>query len=91
MTELVAKYVNEYWIAIGAVILFFMDPTMAKTLLSKVGLAANPAAKKTTADFLDLVNDLARANRDNQFGADEEIQSLYRKFSATPTAQQVKK
>ena len=89
MTELVGKYVNEYWIAIGAVILFFMDPTMAKTLLSKVGLVANPAAKKTQ-DFLDLVNELARANRDGGFGADEEIQSLYKKFSSTP-AQQVKK
>lgn len=91
MTELVAKYVNEYWIAIGAVILYLMDPTMAKSLLSKIGIGTNPAAKKTAADFLDLVNELARANRDNQFGADEEIQSLYRKFSATPAAQQVKK
>lgn len=88
MTELVGKYVNEYWIAIGAVILFFMDPTMAKTLLSKVGIVANPSAKKTQ-DFLDLVNELARANRDGEFGADEEIQSLYKKFSATPG--QVKK
>jgi len=89
MTELVAKYVNEYWIAIGAVILFFMDPGMAKSLLAKVGLGAGTSAKKP-ADFLDLVNELARANRDGQFGADEEIQSLYRKFSSTP-AQQVKK
>lgn len=86
MTELVGKYVNEYWIAIGAVILYFMDPTMAKTLLSKVGIGANPAAKKTQ-DFLDLVNELARANRDGEFGADEEIQSLYKKFSATSPAQ----
>lgn len=90
MTELVAKYVNEYWIAIGAVILFFMDPSIAKNLLAKIGLGGGSNAKKAAADFLDLVNDLARANRDNQFGADEEIQSLYRKFSATP-AQQVKK
>lgn len=90
MTELVAKYINEYWILIAGVILYFMDPSMAKALLSKVGLGANPSVKKTQADFLDLVNELARANRDNQFGADEEIQSLYRKFSATPT-QQVKK
>jgi hypothetical protein len=90
MTEIVAKYVNEYWIAIGAVILFFMDPSIARNLLAKVGIGGGTNAKKTPADFLDLVNELARANRDGQFGADEEIQSLYKKFSATP-AQQVKK
>lgn len=89
MTELVAKYVNEYWIAIGAVILYFMDPGMAKSLLAKIGFGAGQSAKKAS-DFLDLVNELARANRDGAFGADDEIQSLYKKFSATP-AQQVKK
>lgn len=89
MTELVAKYVQEYWILIAGVILYLMDPSMARNLLSKFGLTAGPSAKKAS-DFLDLVNELARANRDGQFGADDEIQSLYKKFSATP-AQQVKK
>lgn len=89
MTELVAKYVQEYWILIAGVILYLMDPSMAKGLLSKVGFGSGQSAKKAS-DFLDLVNELARANRDGQFGADEEIQSLYKKFSATP-AQQVKK
>lgn len=87
MTEIVAKYVNEYWIAIGAVILFFMDPAIAKNLLAKIGIGGGSNPKKMPSDFLDLVNELARANRDNQFGADEEIQSLYRKFSATPSPQ----
>jgi hypothetical protein len=83
MTDLVAKYVQEYWILIAGVILYFMDPGMAKNLLGKIGLGGNPAAKKAS-DYLDLVNELARANRDGQFGADEEIQSLYKRFSATP-------
>ncbi len=89
MTELVAKYVQEYWILIAGVILYLMDPAMAKNLLAKIGLGPSQSAKKAS-DFLDLVNELARANRDGQFGADEEIQSLYKKFSATP-GQQVTK
>jgi hypothetical protein len=89
MTDLVAKYVQEYWILIAGVILYFMDPGMAKNLLAKVGFGSSQSAKKAS-DYLDLVNELARANRDGQFGADDEIQSLYKKFSATPV-QQVKK
>jgi len=81
MTELVAKYIQEYWVVLAGIILFMLDPTRAKIVLSKIGVVSNPLTK-STADYLDLVNELARANRDGGFEADEEIQSLYKKFSS---------
>lgn len=83
MTEIVQKYIQEYWVIIAGIILFMLDPTRAKVLLSKLGVVSNPTVK-TAGDNLDLVNELARANRDGGFGADEEIQSLYKKFSSNP-------
>ena len=83
MTEIVQKYIQEYWVVIAGIVLFMLDPTRAKVLLSKIGVVSNPLTK-TTSDYLDLVNELARANRDNEFGADDEIQSLYKKFSSSP-------
>ena len=89
MTETIAGYVQQYWIVIAAVVLLFVDPTQLKVLLSKVGVVRNPLAK-SQSDYLDLINDLTRANRDGGFGADEEIQKLYQKFSASPKAAQSK-
>jgi hypothetical protein len=83
MTEIVQKYIQEYWVIIAGIILFMLDPTRAKVLLSKLGVVSNPTVK-TAGDNLDLVNELARANRDGGFGADEEIQGLYKKFSSNP-------
>lgn len=85
MTEILAGYVQQYWILIAAVILLFVDPTQLKVWLSKLGVVRNPLAK-SQSDYLDLINDLTRANRDGGFGADEEIQKLYQKFSASPKA-----
>jgi hypothetical protein len=89
VTETLADLVQKYWIVIAGVILLWTDPTRLKVLLSRVGLAGNPLTK-STSDYLDLVNELARANRDGGFGADEEIQKLYQKFSASPKGMQIR-
>jgi hypothetical protein len=83
VTEQLAKFVEQYWIILAAIVLFWTNPAPVKALLAKFsgGLIKPPDGGAPSAmSDLDLVKTLAEVNAANGYGADEEIKALFAKF-----------
>jgi hypothetical protein len=82
VTEQLAKFVEQYWIVLAGIILFWTNPAPVKALLAKVsgGMIKAPETGAASMSDLDLVKTLAEVNAANGYGADEEIKALFAKF-----------
>ena len=79
--EAIQKFVEQYWVIIAGLLLYWQNPDALKNVLAKFtgGLIKPPESSRTLSD-LELVRQLAELNQAKGYGAEAEIQALFSKF-----------